>query len=242
MTYLSSEPDGTGDTDEEPMPSFPRRYPSRQPSVLIVDDYRLLVDSLSALLAPDFAVLRCVTRDEDLLAAACKLQPDIALIDINMPSLGGVEIACKLRRLLPDCRLIFLTAEPAPETAAQAFARGASGFLLKTDTAKEVLRALRTVADGGSYLSTSIAGGDPTKLAEVTASSGDPLSPREREVLRLAAGGVQMKEIARQLGISPRTVAFHKYRGMAALGLRRQADLVRFALNRGWLNHSAPPL
>ena len=214
--------------------------PARRASVLIADDHRLLVDTLSALLAPDFTILRCVGDGEALIAAARELHPDIALIDINMPRLGGLEAASELRRLLPECRLIFLTAECAPETAAEAFARGASGYVLKTDSAEVVSRALGIVAAGSTYLSASIADGDPTKLLASPIAPGEPLSRREREVLGLTAAGVPMKEIARQLGISPRTVAFHKYRGMAALGLRRHADLVRFAVDHDWLRHPAP--
>lgn len=220
------------------------RVLQRQPSVLIADDHRLLLDTLAALLAPNFLVLRCLTDAGSLLATACELRPDIALIDINMPCLGGVEVASRLRQHLPGCRLIFLTAKSTPSVVGEAFARGAAGFLLKTDTAEEVLCALRTVTEGGRYLSPSIAGGDLARLAEILESSATPLSSRERAVLGLAAAGVPMKEIACRFGITPRTVAFHKYRGMATLGLRRQADLVRFALEHGWLGSppSSPPL
>ncbi len=216
------------------------RVLQRQPSVLVADSHRLLLDTLAALLAPDFLVLRCLTDAGSLLTTACELQPDLALVDINMPGLGGVEVASRLHLLLPGCRLIFLTAKSAPPVASEAFARGAAGFLLKTDTAEEVLHALQTVAEGGRYLSSSIAGGDPARLAEILESSATPLSSRERAVLGLAAAGVPMKEIACRFGITPRTVAFHKYRGMATLGLHRQADLVRFALEQGWLSSPTP--
>lgn len=238
MTSLSYKPEKDGGTDlAAAAESVP---PARRASVLIADDHRLLVDTLSALLAPDFTILRCVGDGEALIEAARELCPDIALIDINMPRLGGLEAASELRRLLPGCRLIFLTAECALETAAEAFVRGASGYVLKTDSAEEVSRALCVVAAGGTYLSPSIMGGDSAKLPASPVTPREPLSQREREVLGSAAAGVPMKEIARQLGISPRTVAFHKYRGMAALGLRRQADLVRFAVDHDWLRHPVP--
>ncbi len=200
------------------------------PSVVLADDHRLLADTLAVLLAPEFTILRCVSDGAALIAAACELHPDIALIDVNMPRMNGLEAGEALRRLLPDCRLVYLTATQDPAAAAEVFAFGASGFLLKSCTSAELIEALHVVYRGGTYLSEAIAGGD---LANLPGARADPirrLTPREREVLRLAAGAMAMKEIARQLGIAPRTVAFHKYRGMATLGLRRHSDLVRFAL------------
>ena len=215
--------------------SAPRPAAIRLPTVVLADDHKLLAETLAVLLAPEFTVLRCVSDGAELVAAACELHPDIALIDVNMPGLSGLEAGPTLRRLLPDCRLVYLTAAQDPTAAAEAFALGASGFLLKNCTGAELIKTLHTVLGGGTYLSEAIAGGDPANLPGARADPMRRLSPREREVLRLAAGGSAMKEIARQLGIAPRTVAFHKYRGMATLGLRRQSELVRFALEHGMM-------
>lgn len=246
MNDLPSGP-GEGEDIEVDRGILPRSLPvAARPSVLIADNRRLLADMLSAMLAAEFDVLRCVSDGGALLVAAEELRPDIALVDLDMPCLApscpdGLQAAEELHRRQPECRLVLLTSEPIAQIAAHAFARGARGFLLTTDSAEEVLRGLRTIAGGGRHLSSAIAGGDLTKLRFVPAATTSPLSPREREVLGLAASGLPMKAIARHLGIAPRTVAFHKYRGMATLGLRHQADLVRFALERGWLTHPNPP-
>ncbi len=235
MTDFGDEPGAVGD----PVPLSATAASGRRARVLIADDFRLLVDTLAHLLAAEFTVLPPVTDGEALFAAAVRLRPDMAIIDLNMPRLSGFAAAHALRRELPECRLVVLTAEQGEEVAARAFACGVAGFLLKTDSAEEVLHALRRIAAGGRYLSAAIAGGDVTRLPPVAEPHCNSLSPREREVLCLAAAGVPMKEIGRKLGITPRTVAFHKYRGMAVLGLRHQADLLRHALERGWLNPPA---
>lgn len=215
----------------------PHRYlvATRRPGVVIADDHTLLADTLGLLLAPEFAVLRCVTDGEALIAAARELRPDIALIDVNMPRMGGLEAGPVVRRLLPGCCLVYMAADPDPALAAEAFALGASGYLLKTCAAAELIDALRIVLAGDTYLSAEIARDDLAGFPVAGMDIARRLSSREHAVLRLAAGGIPMKEIGRELGISPRTVAFHKYRGMASLGLRRQSELVRFALENGMM-------
>ncbi|HUY03674.1 MAG TPA: response regulator transcription factor [Rhodocyclaceae bacterium] len=241
--------------------------------VLIAYDHRLLAEALAVLLAQEFTVLGCVSDGEALIAAARNLRPDIALIDVNMSRMNGLEPGQALRRLLPSCRLVYLSAEHKAATAGKVFAHGAAvlnasgshlpaesdpphlasdcpatadpctqfpcggafGFLPKSCSGPELIQTLRTVRDGGIYLSSAIARGGPANLPPTRDDPVHHLSPREREVLRLAARGATMKEIARTLSISPRTVAFHKYRGMTALKLQRRADLVQFALKHGMM-------
>jgi DNA-binding NarL/FixJ family response regulator len=219
----------------------PEQWPGKfgRPSVsrarlLLADDHDLLVDALRHLLDREFAVLRSVTDGEALVAAALELRPDVVLCDISMPRLSGLKAAQKIKRLLPRVRFIFLTMHDDPELAAEAFRVGASAYLLKSCPATELLCALRTVLAGGSYESkvqrqreTEPAGRRMTDISETAT-----LSRRGQEVLRMVAAGRTMKETAAALGITPRTVAFHKYRIMRQLSMRSSAELVQFAVKR----------
>jgi DNA-binding CsgD family transcriptional regulator len=128
---------------------------------------------------------------------------------------------------------------PAPRAdAARAFAAGALGYLLKSDSGQQLRRALETIRRGRRWLSPAIAGGDPEALLSrlrEPEGRGHPPGPRAREVIRLLAQGHSMKEAAWRLGITPRTVAFHKYGAMQSLGIGSSAELVRHALEAGWL-------
>ena len=158
-----------------------------------------------------------------------------------MPECNGIAAGRKIRSLDPDARLIFLTMLEDPALAAEAFDIGASAFLVKTAPASELLQAVRTVVEGGRYLSASIAGGDIETLIRLR--QPDPMSrisAREREVLSLLVSGLPMKSVARKLGITARTVAFHKYKAMETLGLRDNAQLMDFALRHGLLGNHRP--
>jgi DNA-binding NarL/FixJ family response regulator len=203
----------------------------RRPRILLADDHEILVDMLRGLLEPEFEVIGQANDGDSLLQLAGRLQPDIALIDVVMPGLNGLEAGRELHARAPELKLIYLTMETDPDRAAAAFAAGASAYLSKSCSAAELQRAIRIVADGGRYLSADIAAGDVEKL--IFASQADPvarLSSRELEVLQLLVAGQPMKSVARRLGITPRTVAFHKYRAMEALGLKGNAELVDFAI------------
>jgi len=152
--------------------------------------------------------------------------------DISMPRMNGLEAARRLRGELPGTRVVFLTVNEDPQMAAEAFALGASGYLLKSSTATELHAAIRSVLAGRRYLSKRLAGGDPDALpAAATADRPlEQLTLRERDVLKLLAEGMTMKQIGAELGIATRTVAFHKYRMMESLGLRTSAELVSFAV------------
>jgi DNA-binding NarL/FixJ family response regulator len=202
--------------------------------VLLADDHDLLLDALRHLLDREFTVLRSVTDGEALVAAVLELRPDVVVCDITMPRLSGLQAAQRIRELQPRVRLIFLTMHDDPELAAEAFRVGASAYLLKNCPATELLCAIRTVLAGGSYASKvqrrqeiQPAGRRITDISETAT-----LSRRGREVLRLVAAGRTMKEAAAALGITPRTVAFHKYRIMRQLSMRSSAELVQFAVKR----------
>jgi DNA-binding NarL/FixJ family response regulator len=151
-----------------------------------------------------------------------------------MPLLNGIDAARQLHRLMPKIKVIFLTMSEDPDVAAEAFRAGASGYLLKNCAASELLQAIQEVARGRSYITPLATQGLVETLLRHEEPSNKPveLSPRQREVLQLLAEGHTMKEIARVLKITPRTVAFHKYSMMELLEVRSIGELVQFAIKR----------
>ena len=204
----------------------------RRPRVLLADDHRLLREAFAQLLEPGCDVVGAVADGRALLAAAQELRPDIVVLDIAMPLLNGLDAARQLKGLLPEVRLIFLTVSEDPEVAAEAFRVGASGYLLKNSAASELFQAIQEVSQGRSYVTPLATQGLVGSLIRDPgpAQGTGQLSMRQREVLQLLAEGRTMKEIARILAITPRTVAFHKYRMMEDLGIKTSAELVRFAI------------
>lgn len=199
--------------------------------ILLADDHELVVDMLRNLLEPEFEVVGAAKDGAMLVELARDLAPDVILADVIMPQMGGLEAGRSLHAAGSTAKLVFLTMETDPNVAAQAFAVGAAAYLSKTSPAAELLRVMRLVVAGGQYLSPAIAGGDIKVLQ--AAHSADPaqrLSPREVEVVKRIVAGMSMKAVARDLGITPRTVAFHKYRAMEQLGLRNNAELIDFAV------------
>ncbi len=207
----------------------------KRPRVLLADDHRLLREAFVKLLEPDCDVVGAVADGRALLEAAPKLRPDVVVLDVAMPKLNGLDAARQLKRAMPDVKVIFLTVNEDPDLAAEAFRAGASGFLLKNSAASELLQAIRDVGQGRSYV-TPLATRDmlDTLLRKPESSPGaHELSQRQREVLQLLAEGRTMKEIADVLKITARTVAFHKYSMMQALGIKTSAELIQFAIKKG---------
>lgn len=207
----------------------------KRPRILLADDHTLIVEALKHLLQADFDVVGTVSDGRALLKAAAELKPEVAVIDIAMPLLNGLDAGEQLKELHPQIKVIYLTQNREPRIAAEAFRRKASGYVLKDSAASELVAAIREALHGRCYVSPSIAG----KLADA-AFGREPqdaklrdLSPREREVLQLLAEGKSMKEVAAILAISPRTVEFHKYRSMELLGLKTGAELVQYAIKHG---------
>lgn len=206
----------------------------RRPRVLLADDHRLLREAFAELLKAECDVVGTAADGRALLEIAPDLHPDIVVLDIAMPLLNGLDAARQLKQSMPDVKVVFLTVSEDPDLAAEAFRAGASGYLLKNSAASELLTAIREVFEGRSYVTPLATQGLVDRLQNpVPAQSNSDLSPRQREVLQLLAEGHTMKEIARQLKISPRTVAFHKYTMMEALGIKSSALLVQFALKQG---------
>jgi DNA-binding NarL/FixJ family response regulator len=203
-----------------------------RPRVVLADSQAVLAEALACLLEPDFDVAGVVTDGIELVKQATRLSPAIVVTDVSLPLLGGLAAASRVLQVRPGTRVVLLTACEDLQVAAQAFELGAAGYVLRSTGAREFLRALRTVLRGGRWLSVALAGGDPDAL-EPRPPALEPLgrlSPRKREVVRLLAEGHSMKQAAAVLGISTRTVAYHKYQAMEALAVRSSAQLVRFAV------------
>ncbi|RLE22084.1 MAG: DNA-binding response regulator [Acidobacteria bacterium] len=200
--------------------------------VLIADDHVLLLDAFERLLEPEFEVVGKATNGRELVKLALELQPEVIVGDMSMPELNGLEAARQVLSKRPETRIVLLTVHEDEVLAADALRAGVAGFVVKRSAAGELQRAIHDVLAGKTYLTPLVAGGDVESLAEqrIRQSPVDRLTPREREVLQLLAEGCAMKEIGARLGITARTVAFHKYKMMETLELKTTAELVRFAV------------
>ncbi len=200
--------------------------------VLLADDHTLLLEAFAKMLEHDYTVVGTVSDGRALLSAAAELMPDVIVLDIAMPLLNGLDAARKLKMTMPKVKLIFLTMNEDPNVANEAFRAGASGYLLKTSALSELSKAIQEALRGRSYVTPLIAQGmEDSFICQPADDRGIPqLTPRQREVLQLLAEGRSMKEAAKILNVTPRTVAFHKYRVMKEFSLKNNADLIRLAL------------
>ena len=202
-----------------------------RPRVLLADDHTLLLGAFEKLLSEECDIVGQVTDGRALVAAAEKLKPDLIVLDISMPLLNGLEAGRQIKQRLKDVRLVFLTMNEDADLAAEAFRSGASGYLLKRSAASELLTAIREVVQGRSYITPLVAEGLVGSLLNVdNRKPAQELTPRQREVLQLLAEGRSMKEVASLLNMTPRTVAFHKYRMMEQLKVKTTAELVQYAV------------
>jgi DNA-binding NarL/FixJ family response regulator len=201
--------------------------------VLIADDHNLVAELCKKLLEKDFEVVGMVSDGRAMLSAAEELKPDVIVLDIAMPILNGLDAGQKVKEILPMVKLVYLTMNTDAEVAAEAFERGASGYLLKTCAASEMVVAVREALGGKSYMSRSLSRDAVDCLRwqhKKLVKEEERLTARQREVLQLLAEGRVMKEVANILNMKMRTVAYHKYRMMEVLGARSNADLVKYAV------------
>jgi DNA-binding NarL/FixJ family response regulator len=211
-------------------------------TVLLADDHVLVLEAFKRLLEPACHIVGTVTDGRALLDAIESLSPDVVLMDIAMPRLNGLDACEHIVRRRPATRVVMLTMAADPDTAAEALRRGASGYLLKTCTAAEVFDAIEHVRRGRVYVTPAVARDEPAAVfAERASRSKGGLSLREREVLQLLAEGKSMKEAASVLGVTARTVAFHKYAIKQRLGLKSGAELVQHAVALGLVDVRRPP-
>jgi DNA-binding NarL/FixJ family response regulator len=203
------------------------------PRILIADDHVFLAELCKKLLEVEFDVIGIVTNGRAMVREASRLKPDVILVDVGMPILNGLDAGQQVKKNCQSIKLLYLSMKNDPEIVAEAFRRGASGYMLKTCTSSQLVIAVRDILRGKTYMS-------PTLPRETIGflrrqnppSTKDParLTERQREVLQLLAEGKVMKEVGAILNMTTRTVAFHKYRMMERLGVTTNAELVRYAV------------
>ena len=200
--------------------------------LLIADDHTLLAEACKSFLEPEFDVVGIADNGRALVQLASELKPDVVVLDIAMPQLNGLDAGDQIKHILPATKLVFVTMNMAPEVAAEAFRRGASGYVVKSCGAEELVRAVRRALKSESYLSPVITKDTVDFLLRNGASYVEEkrITPRQSEVLQLLAEGKSMKEIANVLNLKPGTVAFHKYKMMETLGLKSNAELIQYAI------------
>ncbi|HZZ34915.1 MAG TPA: response regulator transcription factor [Caulobacteraceae bacterium] len=198
-------------------------------TILIVDDHAIVRDGLKRLLAGEGEILEAASGREALALVRARA-PDLTVLDLNLPGLGGLEL---LRRLIQAGagRILVLTMHAEPLYAKRALEAGAAGYVTKNASPDELLTAVRRVAAGGRYVEAELAQALAVQAAE--GPGFDNLSPRELEIMRLLAGGSSLAEIAEALGVGYKTVANTCSQIKSKLGVSRTADLVRLAIETG---------
>jgi DNA-binding NarL/FixJ family response regulator len=208
--------------------------------VVLADDHTLVLEAFRHLLSSDvdanIAVIGTASNGRELIKIVREQNPDVVVTDISMPVLNGLDAGIKLLKLIPDLKIIFLTVSDDPDTVAEVMRTGAKGYLLKSSATSELLQAIKAVASGATYITPLVTGSLLDSLVKGGKSElFEKLTVRQREILQLLAEGNTMKETARILCVTPRTVAFHKYRIMDKLGIENNAQLLRFAMKCGLL-------
>lgn len=198
--------------------------------VLLADDEHLIRGALAALLAleDDLVVVAEAASGTEALAMACAHRPDVAVLDLNMPGADGIELVGRLRTELPDCATMIVTGHGRPGSLKRALAAGALGFLPKTVSAQKLAEIIRTVHAGHRYI-------DPELAADAISAGDSPLTPSETKLLRLAADGATVAEVARRASLAPGTVRNYLSAAATKLGAQNRHVAVRTAEERGWL-------
>jgi two-component system response regulator NreC len=204
----------------------------------VVDDHAVVRSGIRSLLSAedDFEVVGEAANARDAIFEARALKPDVILLDVVMPGESGIEVLPRLKKEAPDAKVLVLSMQDDPRYVREAFAQGANGYVLKEAVDAEVVGAVREIAAGGEYVHPALGARLVAADAQArAAAAADPLSDREREVLRLLALGHTNQEIAKQLYISVRTAETHRAHIMQKLGLSTRAELVRHAIAHGLL-------
>lgn len=198
--------------------------------ILIAEDQSMVRGALAALLAfePDLEVVAQVSSGDEVLAAAAETQPDVALLDIEMPGIDGIEAAARLRTTLPECKILIVTTFGRPAYLRRAMEAGASGFLVKDAPAERLANAIRRAATGERIV-------DPELAAAALQDRESPLTSREREVLEAGTSGAPVSEIAQRLHLSEGTVRNYLSTAIGKTGARNRTEAWRIARDRGWL-------
>ncbi|NMG30912.1 response regulator [Aromatoleum evansii] len=200
--------------------------------LLLVDDHQLVRDGLRARLGdiPEIDIVGEAANGEQALAAAETLRPDLALVDVGLPDINGIELTTALAQRRPELRVLILSMYDSQGYVMSAMRAGARGYVLKDAPSVEIIAAIRAVAAGGAYFSGAL-----TTALSTQADDAAALTEREREVLILVAQGDSNKRIAQKLDVSVRTVETHRLNLRRKLGIETAAGLASYALKRGWI-------
>lgn len=203
----------------------------------IAEDHQLVMDGIRRVIEDDCEVVGTATNGRDAITSAAEYSPDVMLVDIALPELNGLDAARVIKKANPNVRIVFVTVQTNRDYVREAFEAGASGYVLKQAASAELLSAIREVYNGRFFLSSLIA---ERFLGQKMEPGANPLTlftsltPRQREVLQLVAEGKSAKEIASNLYISVKTVEFHKKHLMEELNLKTSAELIRYAVEKGF--------
>lgn len=202
--------------------------------VLLADDHPMVREGLRAILEREgINVVAEASNGHQALELAGKFRPDVAVLDLSMPLLNGIDAAREMGRIAPSTKTIMLTMHTERQFILEGLRAGARGFLMKSHSAEELVQAIRETSRGGTYFSTEVA----RAAVEACRTNGDvpvdPLTPRERQVLQLVAESKTTKEIAVLLAISVKTVETYRARIMEKLGIHETAGVVRYAIRHG---------
>lgn len=209
--------------------------------IILADDHNMVRDGIKSLIhsQADMKVVGEAANGREALQKVKELAPDLLVMDISMPELNGIQMMEKLKQAHSAMPVLVLTAFGEAAYLRQLLAAGAAGYVLKHAAAEVLIAAIRTVAGGGTYLDPAVAGKVVSGFVEQKklrgSRTGDELSDREQEVAHLVAQGYTNKEIAAKLAISVKTVETHKSNFMDKLGARSRSEIVRYAIQQGWL-------
>ncbi|MEO7145110.1 MAG: response regulator transcription factor [Bryobacteraceae bacterium] len=205
-----------------------------RPRFIIADEHALVIEGFTRLLEEEFEFAGSATNGMQLVETCARSNPDVVLLEVNLPSMNGFEAASQIRKLMPHVKLIFLTVHRDAEYVRAAFRSGAHGYIVKQCDLAELLTAIREVVKGNCYVTPLLTENLLNCLAK---PAGTPeratLTARQREVLQLVAEGQTAKEIAQLLDISHKTVEYHKASIEGRLGLHSTAELIRYAFEQG---------
>ena len=209
--------------------------------VALADDHPVVLAGVKALLqdAPEIELVGEAATGSEALRMILDRSPDVAVIDISMPEVNGLELTRRIAHLCPAVNVLALTVHEDRAYVQPLLLAGARGYLLKRSAGEDLVRAIRAVAAGGVYLDPAVADKalpEAPRLPGTDPLIGEELSPRESEVLRLTARGFSNKEVASQLEVSVKTVETYKARASEKLGLRTRAEIVRYGATHGWLD------
>lgn len=214
-----------------------KRHPYR---IVLADDHTIVRQGIKRMIegVAGLTVVGEASDGIELLNLLKLLDADLVILDISMPNLRGIEATCELKKIFPDVKVLVLSMYKDRELLYQAISSGADGYVLKEDSDKELYSAIKKVRQGKIYISPRLTEGLTNDLTQtrrgIFKPAFEPLTKREMEVLRLIAQGKSSKEIANLLFISIRTAQNHRFKIMNKLGIKRTADLIKYAIHQGY--------